>query len=769
MNYVVAVRALCEFTAKAGDLDLRFAPSPSAQEGIAGHALVAARRPEHYESEIGLAGEHRHLRVRGRADGYDPRQNRLEEVKTHRGDLARVPANHRYLHWAQLKVYGWLMCQKRDLTEIDLALVYFDIGKQEETVLSEVHQAGDLKAFFEDQCERFLAWAALELAHRAERDARLATLAFPHPDFRHGQRQLAEAVYRSASAGCSVMVQAPTGIGKTVGTLFPLLKACPSQKLDKIFFLTAKTSGRKMALDAMSLIGASDPGLTLRVLELTAREKSCEHPDKSCHGDSCPLAKGFYDRLADAREAAVQAGRLDLPALRAIALAHDICPYYLGQALVPWSDVIVGDYNYYFDTRAMLHGQMLANLWRVSVLVDEAHNLLERARKMYSAQLDQHDLKAARQWAPAVLKKPLDKLHRGWNALNKGQEADYAVHDGLPDKFLASLQQAVSAITEHLVEHPVGEDDALLRFYFDALHFSRIAELLDHHSLFDLTRHAGNAIARLKPSGSVLALRNIVPAPFLAPRFAAARSTALFSATLSPYSFYGDVLGLPKTTPWIDVASPFTAEQLSVRVVSQISTRYQHREQSLMPIVELMARQYTEMPGNYLTFFSSFDYLQKVTALFHRLYPHIPVWEQSRGMEETAQQAFLARFTPASRGVGFAVLGGSFAEGIDLPGDRLIGAFIATLGLPQVNPVNEEMMRRLDAQFGAGYDYTYLYPGLQKVVQAAGRVIRTQADQGVVYLIDDRYTRAQVRRLLPGWWKVEAHVPDLVPASARGR
>jgi DNA excision repair protein ERCC-2 len=204
------------------------------------------------------------------------------------------------------------------------------------------------------------------------------------------------------------------------------------------------------------------------------------------------------------------------------------------------------------------------------------------------------------------------------------------------------------------------------------------------------------------------------------------------------------------------VESPFLAEQLRVCAVSDVSTRFQHRDHSLSPIVDLMARQYDGKPGNYLAFLSSYDYLQKLVALFRQRYPHIPVWEQTRGMEELARDAFLARFTPTSRGIGFAVLGGSFAEGIDLPGDRLIGAFIATLGLPQVNPVNEQIRERMGANFGAAqsYDYTYLYPGLQKVVQAAGRVIRTTSDQGVVYLIDDRFTRPEIQSLLPGWWKV---------------
>lgn len=746
-RYVVAVRALCEFTAKQGDLDLRFTPSPTAQEGIAGHALVAARRPANYESEISLNGEHGLLRVRGRADGYDPTLHRLEEIKTFRGELGRMPENHRALHWAQARIYGWLMCRERSWTELTLALVYFDIGSQQETVFTEVMTAGALEQFFVQQCERFLAWAEQELAHRQARDAAWSALAFPHPAFRTGQRELAQAVYQGATSARCVLAQAPTGIGKTIGTLFPLLKAAPAQQLDKLFFLTAKSSGRQLALGAVALLKQATPTLPLRVLELVARDKACEHPDKACHGDSCPLAKGFYDRLPQARAAAVRDGATGSAALRTVALEHAVCPYYLAQDLVRWSDLVIGDYNYYFDSSAMLYSMTLANQWRVAVLVDEAHNLIERGRKMYSAELDHGSFKRVRLLAPASVRKSIDKVSRCWTALLKEYAEPYQVLPALPDKFVNALQLCITGIGEFFSEHPTRIDVDLQRFYFDAIHFARMAEAFGDHSLCDISRQDGR--------DAVLCLRNVIPAPFLAPRFAATRSTTLFSATLSPWHFYSDTLGLPATTAWIDVASPFTAEQLTVRLVSTISTRFRQRAGSVDPIIDLMVRQYRERPGNYLTFFSSFDYLQAVTARLVELHPDLPVWQQARRMDDAGRADFLARFAPGGRGIGFAVLGGSFGEGIDLPGDRLIGAFIATLGLPQMNPVNEQIMQRMQQRFGSGYDYTYLFPGLQKVVQAAGRVIRTPSDRGIVVLIDDRYPRPAIRALLPRWWQPE--------------
>ena len=749
MSYSVAVRALCEFTAKVGDLDLRFTPSPSAQEGVAGHRTVASRRSAHYQNEVALEGDYQQLKVRGRADGYDPDANRLEEVKTYRGDLAAQPANHRQLHWAQAKVYGWLMCQKLGLTEINLALVYFDIVGEGETLLDQRFQADELQAFFNQQCALFLGWARQEMQHREARDAAAQTLRFPHADFRPGQRTLAESVYKAVSTGRCLMAQAPTGIGKTIGTIFPLLKALAPQQLDKVFFLTAKTPGRKLALDAATVLHASSD-LPLRVLELVARDKACEHLDKACHGDSCSLAKGFYDRLPAARIAASKVRLLDQRNLRDVALAHGVCPYYLSQEMARWADLVVADYNYYFDFGAMLFGLAQLNQWRAAVLVDEAHNLVERARSMYSASLDQYSLKTLRDTAPEPLKKPLQRLNREWNALHKDQLAPYQAYTVRPDKLLQALSLCTSALGDYFNDHPEALSGDLQAFYFEALQFTKVAELFNEHFIFDISKRQLGG----KRSSSTLCLRNVVPAEFIRPRLTAARSSVLFSATLSPRHYYADLLGLPADTAWVDVESPFKAEQLHVRIVDDISTRFVHRQASLAPIVELIARQFARQPGNYLAFFSSFDYLQQVAQLLAETHPQIPLWQQSRGMAEAERQGFLDQFTEHSQGVGFAVLGGAFGEGIDLPGTRLIGAFIATLGLPQLNPVNEQIKLRMAAIFGAGYDYTYLYPGIQKVVQAAGRVIRSQHDRGVVMLMDDRFGEARVRQLLPGWWTV---------------
>jgi DNA excision repair protein ERCC-2 len=884
MSFRIAVRELCEFTAKSGDLDLRFTPAPSAEEGMEGHRVVASRRGADYEAELPLAADYGALRLRGRCDGYDPVRNVLEEIKTHRGPLERLPDNQRALHWAQARLYAAMLCAERGLDALEVALVYFDVGTQKETVLTEHCTAQELQAFFTEHCERFLRWAEQEMAHRTARDEALTVLQFPYGEFRHGQRLLAEGVYRAARDGRCLMAQAPTGIGKTLGTLFPLLKACPTQALDRVFFLTAKTPGRALALDALKQLfpagwannvcqpepapvgwvtpgyprGLASPGATsadpsaapintpgnseedentaaietiaadarvgnpesglptlqnatsappqpvgwvnsvyprgpasneatadqsfkamehaqeqtpgeteviattaapdtaatvdkpasssptLRVLELTARDKACVHPDKQCHGESCPLAAGFYDRLPAARAAAVAHGFLDKAALQAIAAQHAICPYYLAQELARWSDVVVGDYNYYFDGSALLYALTVARDWKVAVLADEAHNLVDRAREMYSAELQPARLAALRKTVPTALKRPLGRLQKVWDALHDASE-EYECGDDLPDELIAALHAAVVKIADHQARHPQELNPDLQHFYFDMLHFLDLYDTRGPHAFVDiLTPPAGTRALRL---------RNVIPAPYLIPRIEAAHTLTLFSATLTPPKLHQQLLGLPEDTVFLDVPSPFSAQQLRVRIVDGISTRYQHREASLAPIAALMATQYRQRPGNYLAFFSSHDYLQRALTTFRAAHPDIPVRDQARGMSEAARRDFLEGFGEDTEGIAFAVLGGAFGEGIDLPGRRLIGAFVATLGLPQVNAMNEKVRSLLEARFQAGYDYTYLYPGLQKVVQAAGRVIRTPQDEGVVYLIDDRFRQPRVRALLPAWWQ----------------
>ncbi len=740
----VGVRSLCAFAARAGDLDHRFTPAPSALAGIEGHATVTARRAAGYQRERPLAAACAGLWLQGRADGYDPVARRVEEIKTHRGDPALIPDNQRALHRAQARVYGWLLCEAEALDTIEVALVHFDIDSGRETVQVQTCTRAELAEHTRTLCERHRAWALQEQAHRHARNTALAQLPFPFTDYRRGQRELTEAVFRAQRAGRHLLAQAPTGIGKTAATLFGALRAMPVAASDQLLVLTPKGTTRAVALDGLRRIHAQP----LRVLERVAREKACEHPDKACHGESCPLARGFYDRLGAAREAAVQQAFLDREALRGVALAHGICPYYLAQEMQRWSDVVVGDVNHWFDLNAQAWAMAQAEGWRVQLLLDEAHNLTERARAMYSAELDPLRFAAQRAQAPRALAATMNAVHRAWGALARDWSGGTVLTDDLPDAFVNALRRHVSALTDFMAQHPQASV-ALQPWLFDALHFLRVAERFGAHSVFE--RSAGTPARRGRPRPR-LALRCLLPAEPLQPRWGGAHAATLFSATLTPMAHTQRLLGLDDRTAQIEVPSPFDAAQLRVRIARDLSTRWADRTRTLPQLVDELQAHVRAAPGNHLAFFSSFEYLEQAMAAFQAAAPDVPVWAQSRAMDEAAREGFLARFVPGGRGLGFAVLGGVFAEGIDLPGDRLVGVAVATLGLPPPEPLTEALRERLERTGAGGWADTYLVPGLHKVVQAAGRLIRTPDDRGALLLLDRRFADAEVRALLPAWW-----------------
>lgn len=858
----VAVRSLCEFAARSGSLEFRYTPSPTSEEGIRGHQKLQSRRVAdakpyaHYDAEYLLEGSIEGITLKGRADGYwrmlatdtaesdgDASIPLLEEIKTHRGELERIGEGQKQLHLAQLKVYGALLCLRDNLSAVRLRLVYFDIDRDQESPTEHLWQASVLQQFAQDLCRQYRAWHKQEAEHRQQRDSALEQLMFPYPAFRPFQRELSEAVYKGIYTQRQLLLEAPTGLGKTLGVSFPALKAMVKSQLDRLFLLSSRTTGRQLFLDALRQLVRNgqdtDDALTpvpLRILELSAKEKSCEHPDKACHGDSCPLARGFFDRLPQARQAAANCYWLDQNEIRRIALSNDICPYYLTQEMARWSDLIVGDVNHYFDRQALLFSLTLQNDWRVVPLVDEAHNLIDRARGMYSAQLDRALYSKAAKCAPEPLKKPIQAVQQGWRKLiaeAAGEQAEalssnasrqpLAIHlDQVPDQLNGYLHQLVTELTDYLVEQPgpqgmasqqIGLDPQselnLQQLLFDTLGFLRLAELFDRHSLCTLELSAGQTRFREPKVKATLRIQNLIPADFLRERFNTAFATVLFSATLSPAEYYRDLLGMaggrsddaetagrtestgnsgntvktddanttdkaiktgnpikgddtedkskPDTSKqirdalWFSLPGPFRREQLDLRLVP-ISTRFKDRNRSIEPLCQRIARQYQQKPGNYLVYLSSFSYLEQLQRGLERFCSDLPLQVQSAGMKEEERQRFIQRFRQEQGLVGLAVLGGAFSEGIDLPGDALIGVFVATLGLPPYDSFHETLSQRLEQRFGDGYRYTYLYPGLRKVIQAAGRLIRTPEDTGVIELIDDRFMQQEVQALMPGWW-----------------
>lgn len=750
VSYKVSVRSLAAFSAKSGSLDRRFTPGPSAQEGMEGHKRVAQNRTASYQTEISLSIVKDRLLIRGRADGFHAEQQCLEEIKTFYGDYERIPENHRALHWAQLCIYGWIYCLEHQLDQIRLALVYFQLEEEREYRDEQVWQFDSLKSYCLKLIQTFSLWRDQIDQRQRHLKTWLEQLAFPFPEFHSSQREMAEAVYKSVVTGRVLLAEAPTGTGKTLASLFPALKAMIRKEIDQIYYLTAKTTGKQLALDALTLIGKGND-IPLRVIELTAQEKACLEPDKQCHGDSCPYARDFYTKLEKARQAAYQIPILDKNALESIAQEHEICPFYLSMEMCQWVDVVVADVNYYFDGSPLLLNMVKEENASAYLLIDECHNLIERARMMYSANLSRNVIRAAKKEAPAVLSKSLERINRQWLKITKPLEPVQGKLTCLleiPAAFIDALDNFSRTYQEYLQLH--AED--LLGFnhlrdcFFEVLAFQRACERINSDFCVD--------VQNLNTPAETITVRNLIPATQVAERLSAAKGAALFSATLTPMDFYQIMLGLPENTVHLKVKSPFTKEQLDIKVAHYVSTHYHQRKSSIEKVVDIIKNQLKVKPGNAMVYFSSYTYLRDVEMVLRERLAELPIeiHAQSKSMSDLERRVFIGRFRECSNVLGLAVLGGVFSEGIDLVGDSLNGVFVVTLGLPQVNEVNEFLREFLDERYQQGYEFTYLYPGIQKVIQAAGRVIRTKQDVGYLWLLDKRYRLKTVRQLLPEWW-----------------
>ncbi len=746
----VAVKTLVEFAAKTGSLDRRFTPAPTGQEGIEGHKKVTSTRGEGYQTEMSLSISYNGITFRGRADGYDPAAHCIDEIKTFYGDVDRIPENHRALHWAQARCYGWMYCALHGCDQVNLALIYFELATETEFLLEENWKASELQKYFELLAEKYCTWQTQLNQRRHQLQQWLEQLQFPYGEMHASQRVMAEAVYKAAATGRVALAEAPTGTGKTLAALFPALKSIPRTPVDKIFYLTAKTTGKQLALENIQLI-TSAAAAPLRTLELTAQEKACLEPDKKCRGDSCPYALDFYSKLEAARQAAFATPMLNKQALNKLADQFEICPFYLSLEMSRWVDIVVADVNYYFDGTPLLLGLTNQFEWNPYLLVDESHNLIERGRSMYSAELNRAELLAAKKVAPAALKKPLEKINKAWLSLLKKLTQvtdDFVRIEILPEKLGQALVEFTNSYSEFLQQNPEHsiQESIAQEFFFAALNYQRIGDILDEDFCIDMQAIGSKA--------EIITLRNLIPAQQLAARLSFAHSACFFSATLHPSHYYQTLLGLPEDTVHIKVPSPFGAHQLKVKIAHHLSTRYKDRQAAIAPVCEIIQQQLHEEPGNALVFFSSYEFLQQAEQQLRKRLAQqdIQLIVQSRRMSEQERENFIEQFNQHNNLLGLAVLGGAFSEGVDLSGDALKGAFIATLGLPQVNPINEYLRGVLQEQFGQGYDFTYTYPGIQKVIQAAGRVIRNQTDSGYLWLLDQRFGQSQIKALLPDWW-----------------
>ena len=820
----LAVRQLVEFLLQTGDIDSRFAGFDRANEGARIHRKLQKQAGESYQPEVFLSGSREvdgiRCTVEGRADGiFTDSEGRtvIDEIKTTGVPSGEISAELNFCHWAQGMVYAALYAAQQDLPEAAVRLTYYQIDDDKIFYFTRYFSSDELEDFFLGLLRQYAPWARRQLDWDAARAASLQAMRFPYASYRPGQRALAGEVYRACKTGREagkggfrLFCQAPTGTGKTMSALFPSLKAMGEGTGEKLFYFTARTTARAAAEDAVALLRQANPGLVFRSVTLTAKEKVCLAKNEAgrpvCMPEACPYARGYYDRRKEALAALLDGGgQLDRPAIEAAARQFTVCPFELGLDLSDWADLVIGDYNYLFDPTVHLRRFFeLAGDW--IFLIDEAHNLPDRAREMYSASFAKSSITEAKRAllrGKNALKGHLLRADRELLVLRRAVEAlaprrrteagpesvpaseppqaeqlgffdqppaakKTAPSPALPEPLYAqdgtvffrelppavvrplySLLPPLQDWLEHNPDDPAHEQ--LLDLYFSLHDLLRTADRYDEHSVTQLTAR-----------GSELTIRLLCldPSAFVDGSLACGRTSVLFSATLIPPAYYKKVLGCGGARA-VALESPFPPGNLGLYCLPGISTRYRHREASVGPISDALAALAQSKVGNYLAFFPSYAYLRQVWADFTARYPGIRTIAQESGLDEAGRAAFLARFAPdpAETLLGFGVLGGVFGEGVDLVGSRLIGCAIVGVGLPQVSPRQEMLRRYFDEKDGSGFDCAYRFPGMNKVLQAAGRVIRTEHDRGVVLLLDDRFAQEGYRRLFPRHWAHLQYLP----------
>lgn len=793
---MVSVRELVEFSLRTGSLggEGHFTGPARARAGTRGHQQLQRSRGAGYQKEVSVFHdvevEEMILRVQGRIDGVMglPEQVVLEEIKTVQGPWDRVADP---LHWAQARVYGFIYAHDNHLDGLTLQLTYLDLKTGEVTEFQESFSFVDLSRFFEQVTAIYLEWVLERHRWCQLRDRSIGSLHFPFPRYRPGQREFAVAAYRTLAKGGRLFLEAPTGIGKTMAVLFPALKALAEGKLERIFYLTARTVGRMVAEKALSDLRQA--GLRLRSVTLTAKEKLCVQEGHPCDTSTCPFAIGYYDRLKPAMREALGHEGVTRAVLEAVARKHQVCPFELSLDLSVWVDALVCDYNYLFDPQVYLRRHFADPAGDYGFLVDEAHNLVDRGREMFSADLDTgeiRDVKRAIKGSVPRCAKALGRLSLAMRKLSKepgsleeptaAEEASggldlFASEGGArggqgsaarigteafggelgagvitsrdwPEQLEPLLQGALQEAEAWLGQNqPAAFREDLLGLYFRIFSFLRTAELYDERF-----------VTIIEPGSTTrVRLFCLDPSYLLRQALERGKAAVFFSATLTPIDYFRSLLGGDPEDPALRLCSPFPPENLAVLVQDQIRTQLNSRAETLEDVVAALGALVDGRRGNYLVYFPSYQYLKTAQEQFQVRHPAVRVLAQRPGMTEPAREEFLTAFASEPRDtlVGFAVMGGIFGEGIDLVGDRLIGAAVVGVGLPQLSVERELIRRHFQEKTGMGYEYAYLFPGMNRVLQATGRVIRSETDRGVVLLVDTRFGQKRYLRLFPAWWR----------------
>lgn len=761
----ISVRKIVEFVLRRGSIDSRRNSSNTPQEGARIHRKLQKEAGEGYEKEVHLKIEtvikDDRLVIEGRADGLFQEGGEwvIDEIKT--SDLAfdELSADQKEMFFFQGMVYAYIVAKEKALSQIGVRLTYFQTIEERITRETRHFAMDELTEFFVALTTDYHKWLVFQENWRRVRNSSLVALEFPYEKYRKGQRELAVAAYKTLKTQQRLFVEAPTGTGKTISTLFPALKTMGEDEADRIFYLTAKTITRQVAEDALKALAGEEA--EVKSVTLTAKDKICFLDERNCTPEHCPYADGYYNRINEGLwDLLHHENQITREVIEAYARKHTLCPFELSLDVSLWCDVIIGDYNYLFDPTVYLRRFFEENEEEYFFLVDEAHNLVNRSREMYSASLRRsqfHQLKADLGKNQQKIKRALTKVENEFDLLESiGQEAGWQYHHQKPaaDTLTKRVFALSEKMQEWLIENPDhSAQEKALSLYFDCLHYTRISEYYDDHYETTVERQYRDVVIKQFC---------IDPAPFLQMMLDKGKSSILFSASFSPLEYYQEILGGGAEALRYKLPSPFPPEHQAVLVDPAIQTTYQRRQGSLPQVVTAIYETIRPRKGNYLVFFPSYKYLDEAAEKFKEEYPDIRILIQDTIMTEAERENFLAEFQgdPQETLLGFCVLGGIFSEGIDLKGTRLIGSIIVGVGLPQMNPETELIKEYFDETKQAGFAYAYQLPGMNKVLQAAGRVIRDESDQGVVVLLDQRFNTPRYKSLFPQHWQNYQTVRD---------
>lgn len=740
----IAVRTLVESILRSGDLSAQGSINRML-EGAEGHRLLQAEPGATNEVALSLTVQKGdvELTVHGRIDRLYEGPI-IEEIKTTWREPGAFDADAYPLHWAQAYFYAHMLAQKQGLEHVAVRLCYFHLSSKSVTRFTRQKSAAELREFVDGIIERYMAFLSREDERTQRMQKELLAAPFPYGAYRKGQRELAAQVYVTLRDGGQLLFQAPTGTGKTMAALFPALKALGEGRLRRLFYLSARGTGRKAALDAVQTLGLQ----SLRTIELNAKAKICPWGATRCTDGNCERAIGYFDKLDAAIEDILGSkGPYAFDEISFYAQKHSVCPFEFSLDLSLLCDLILCDYNYAFDPRAKLQRFFGGGRQSQALLIDEAHNLHGRAREMYSAELSLKELDALRKSIPRGEK----RKQKPYLLLRDLIKAIQGLFEDRPTPFLEEaappLQAQIEALLPFLSEGFEADQGLLTDCFFMLAGFLRY--LNDYPAEYATLYDGAKASRRIK-----LYCRSA--ANQLAECYKKVSAAVLFSATMAPLSFYGQVSGLSQDASLLSLPSPFPPENL-LCLHLPLNLRYSYREQSMPQVVEAVAQFVrSREKGNFFVFCPSFAYLRALQEQLPGILPGASIHIQRQGMDDLERAAYLELFKENGEGltIGLAVMGGAFGEGIDLPGDRLNGAVIIGVGLPQIGAENETLRSYYDELYDGGYAYAYIYPGFCRVLQAAGRVIRSEEDRGAILLIDDRYGAEPYLSLLPDTWNM---------------